>query len=131
MKTMTALVLTALVAVPAGAWGQEYVWDTPWSEYGQRTDSVTIGAGNAKEANSAIHTIDPSPRSSRNRNIPASGERMSRAIRRYQDVTKLQDAAPMIGGGGSVGGSGSSSSGSSSGSSSSGSNSSGSSSSGK
>lgn len=119
MKTMTALVLTALLAIPAGTSAQEYVWDTPWSEYGQRTDSVTIGAGNAKEANSAIHAIDPSPRSSRNRNIPANGERMSRVIRRYQDVTKLQDAAPMItgasvGGGGSSGGSNSNSSGSSS-----------------
>jgi hypothetical protein len=121
MKTMTALVLAALLAIPAGASAQEYVWDTPWSEYGQRTDSVTIGAGNAKEANSAIHAVDPRPPSSRNRNIPANGERMFRVIRRYQDLTKLQEAAPMITGGASVGGSGSSgSSSSSSGSSSSG-----------
>jgi len=109
MKTTTVLVLAALLAAPAGASAQEYVWDTPWSEYGQRTDSVTVGAGNAKEANSAVHAIDPSPRASRNRNIPANGERMSRVIRRYQDVTKLQEAAPMIMGGGSVGGGGSSS----------------------
>jgi hypothetical protein len=113
MKTMTALVLAALLAAPAGASAQEYVWDTPWSEYGQRTDSVMVGAGNAKDANSAIHTIDPSPRSSRNRNIPGNGERMSRVIRRYQDVTKLQDAAPVITGLTSIGGSGSSGSSSS------------------
>jgi hypothetical protein len=110
MKTMTALVLAVALAIPAGASAQEYVWDTPWSEYGQRTDSVTIGAGNAKEANSAIHAVDPRPRASRNRNIPGNGERMSRVIRRYQDVTRLQDAAPMITGAGGVGGSGSGSS---------------------
>ena len=118
MKNMMAVVFAALLAVPAGASAQEYVWDTPLSEYGQRTDSVTIGAGNAKAANSAIHAIDPTPRRSRNRNIPASGERMSRAIRRYQDVTKLQDAARPIAAEGNVsggsGGSGSSGGGSSS-----------------
>ena len=113
MKTMSALILAAVLAAPAGASAQEYVWDTPWSEYGQRTDSVTAGAGDAKEANSAIHAIDPRPRASRNRNIPGNGERMSRVIRRYQDVTKLQDAAPMITGVTSIGGSGSSGSSSS------------------
>lgn len=115
MKTMTALVLTALLAAPAGTAAQECVWDTFWSEYGQRTDSVTIGAGNAKEANSAIHAVDPRPRVSRNRNIPANGERMSRVIRRYEDVTKLQEAAPMIMGADSAGGGGSGSGSSSSG----------------
>jgi hypothetical protein len=112
MKNMMAVVFAALLAVPAGASAQEFVWDTPLSEYGQRTDSVTIGAGNAKAANAAIHVIDPTPRRSRNRNIPANGERMSRAHRRYQDVTKLQDAARPIaaeanisgGSGGSSGG---------------------------
>jgi hypothetical protein len=57
---------------------------------------VTPGVGNAKEANSAVHAVDPWPAYSRNRNIPVSGERMSRAIRRYQDVTKLPEAARAI-----------------------------------
>jgi hypothetical protein len=116
MKKLPCLVLAALLAVPASAMAQEIIWDGPFSEYGQRKDSVTVGAGNAKEANSAIHTVDPSPPAARNRNIPGSGERMSRAIRRYQDVTKLTEAARALASetavsGGSSGSSGSSSSG--------------------
>ncbi len=93
MTRITCAVLAVLLAVPAGSIAQELIGDAPLSEYGQRADSVTLGAGNAKEINSAIHAIDPSPPSARNRAIPGSGERMSRAIRRYQDVTKLNEAA--------------------------------------
>ena len=124
MKTMTALVLVASLAVPAGAEAQqyfwEYIWDGPLTEYGRRTDSVTLGLGDAKTANAAIHTINPRPPRSRNRSIPTSGERMSRTIRRYQDVTKIPEAARPIspesgvsgsgGSGGSSGGGGGSSS---------------------
>jgi hypothetical protein len=110
MKTMTALVLAALLAVPASAAAQQYIWefilDGPLAEYGQRKDSVTLGLGDAKESNAAIHTINPRPRRSRNRSIPASGERMSRAIRRYQDVTKLPEAARPIAPESSITGSG-------------------------
>ena len=67
MKKLPCLVLAALLAVPASAMAQEIIWDGPLSEYGQRTDSVTLGAGDAKEANSAIHTVDPSPPAARNR----------------------------------------------------------------
>ncbi len=96
MKKLACLVLASLLAVPASAMAQEIIWDGPLSEYGQRMDSVTLGAGNAKEANSAIHTVDPSPPAARNRNIPGSGERLSRTIRRYQDVTKVTEAARAI-----------------------------------
>ncbi len=123
MNTKTAFVLAALLAVPASATAQQYIWefilDGPLVEYGQRKDTVTLGAGDAKEANAAIHTINPRPRRSRNRHIPANGERMAKTIRRYQDVTKLPEAARPIqpesgitGAGGTVSsGSGSSSSG--------------------
>lgn len=93
MKKMTVLVFAALLTVPAGAAAQEFIWEGPWTPYTQRVDSVTIGAGNAMEANTAIHATDPSPRHARNRSFPTSGERMQRTIRRYQDVTKLIEAA--------------------------------------
>ncbi len=93
MKNIAALVLAALLALPARAIAQGATWEGPWSEYGQRTDSVTLGAGNAKEVNAAIQAADPWPPYAGNRHIPASGERMSRAIRRYQDVTKIPEAA--------------------------------------
>jgi hypothetical protein len=119
MKKITGFALVALLAVPAGAAAQEAIGriagDGPLSEYGQRAEGVTIGAGNAKEANTAIQTIDPSPASARNRTIPGSGERLSRAIRRYQDVTKITEAARALASesslSGASGGSGSSSSG--------------------
>jgi hypothetical protein len=113
MKKMQALVLAALLGGTAGAAAQETGWDGPLSEYTQRTDSVTRGAGDAKAHNAAIHAIDPSPAEARNRAIPGNGERLSRAIRRYQDVTKLQEAVRPIGPETAVGsGSGSGSSGS-------------------
>lgn len=93
MKYLFALVLAASLAVPAQAVAGEDTWEGPWSYYGQRTDSVTEGAGNAKEVNSAIQALDPWPPYAANRDIPSSGERMSRAIRRYHDVTKLLEAA--------------------------------------
>jgi hypothetical protein len=96
MKKIQALVLAALVGGSGSAIAQETLWDTPLSEYLQRTDSVTRGAGDAKKHNAAVHAIDPSPAGSRNRSIPASGERMSHTIRRYQDVTKIQEAARPI-----------------------------------
>jgi hypothetical protein len=120
MKMITGFALAVLLAVPAGAAAQEAIGliagDGPLSEYGQRAEGVTIGAGNAKEANTAIHAIDPSPPSARNRAIPGSGERLSRAIRRYQDVTKITEGARALASESSLsGGSGSSSGSSSSG----------------
>ena len=52
--------------------------------YTQRTDKVTLSAGNAKEVNSRIHEVDPWPRYVANARIPANGERMARAVERYR-----------------------------------------------
>jgi hypothetical protein len=57
--------------------------------YQQRIDSVTFGAGNAKSFNSAVHTIDPWPRSAANHHLTANGERMVGAIGRYRDVLRI------------------------------------------
>lgn len=68
------------------------------SEYLQRTDTITMSAGNAKEVNSAIHTIDPWPPYVNNRRIPANGERMTGAIQRYQRPPQAPPSATMPGG---------------------------------
>lgn len=65
------------------------LWDDPSEQYLQRTDTITIGAGDAKEVNAATHMIDPWPRNVRNKRIPASGERMVGAVERHRDVSKL------------------------------------------
>lgn len=93
MRLGIALPLLAVLWTSAPAAAGDAIMDDFMGYYSQRTEGVTPGAGNAKEANSAIQAVDPWPAYSRNRNIPASGERMSRAVRRYQDVTKLPEAA--------------------------------------
>jgi hypothetical protein len=94
MAKRTGLVFLAVVTVSANAWAGGGLFEEFMGYYSQRTEGVTAGAGDAKEWNSVVHTVDPWPPYAANRNIPASGERMSRAIRRYQDVTKLREAAP-------------------------------------
>jgi hypothetical protein len=60
----------------------------PAQEYLQRSDKVTLSAGNAKEVNSEIQVIDPWPRYVGNTDIPGNGERMAGAVERYRDVSK-------------------------------------------
>jgi hypothetical protein len=64
--------------------------------YLQRSDTIFPGSGDAKSVNSATHVIDPWPRHSANRHIPANGERMTGAIERYRDVRKLPQAPQPI-----------------------------------
>jgi hypothetical protein len=52
--------------------------------YYDRRETVSIGAGDAVASNRAIHTIDPWPRHSANRNIAFNGERLQGAIERYR-----------------------------------------------
>jgi hypothetical protein len=62
-------------------------WDwMQWGEseqYIQRSDTITLGAGNAKDVNAATHVIDPWPRYVGRRRIPANGERMVGSMQRY------------------------------------------------
>lgn len=67
-----------------------------FGEYFHRSNSITIGAGNAKEVNAASQVIDPWPPHVGNRRIPANGDRMTGAIQRYQDVRRLKEAAPPL-----------------------------------
>ena len=80
--------LTLLTALAAGLAGCNHLEDNV-TQYVQRSDKITLSAGNANDANVAIHTIDPWPRASANRNIPANGERMAGAHERYRNVDKL------------------------------------------
>jgi hypothetical protein len=83
MKTRHIIALAVLVgnfaSSGASAWDQD-----PFAMYFQRSDTVTLGAGNAKDVNAATHVIDPWPPYVGNRRIPANGERMSGAVERYR-----------------------------------------------
>ena len=94
MKTCV-IVSVALAAMlfssGASAWDQV----DPFAMYIQRSDTITLGAGNARNVNAATHIIDPWPRYVGNRQIPANGDRMSRAIERYRQGSYRQPAPPI------------------------------------
>ena len=78
---IAALIVTAL---PGCVYNHEH------ERYLRRSDSITIGAGNASAFNSAVQTVDPWPWYSQNANINVSGKKALIATRRYQhdDVKK-------------------------------------------
>src|SRR5260370_42120829 len=89
MKTAHSIAIAVLVGsfASSGAWA----WDQdPFSMYVQRSDTITLGAGNAKDVNAATHVIDPWPRYVGNRNIPGNGDRLSRAVERYRQGSYTQ-----------------------------------------
>jgi hypothetical protein len=86
-----AVLLGSLASSSASAWDQD-----PFAMYLQRSYSVTLGAGNAKAVNAATHVIDPWPRYVGNRNIPVSGDRLSRAVTRYNQGSYRQPAPPIF-----------------------------------
>ena len=53
------------------------------ANYMTNRDAVTLGVGNAMEANVGIHTIDPFPREAWNTDIDADGHTVARAQRIY------------------------------------------------
>jgi hypothetical protein len=69
------------------AWDQD-----PFAMYFQRSDKITLGAGDAKAVNAATHVIDPWPRYVGNRRIPGNGDRLSRAVERYRQGSYRQPA---------------------------------------
>jgi hypothetical protein len=79
---MMKIIIIALVTLAAtlDCWAGEGFFD----QYFLRSDSITLDAGNAAAVNSAIHVIDPWPRGSANRRIPANGARMTGAIQHYR-----------------------------------------------
>lgn len=83
----TGAAMAAWFAFPAYA--GDVIYDDFAAPYLQRSDTVFPGADDAKDVNSATHVIDPWPRRSADRHIPANGERMSGAVERYRDTAKL------------------------------------------
>jgi hypothetical protein len=116
MKARHIIALAVLVgsfaSSGASAWDQD-----PFAMYIERSDTVTLGAGNARDVNAATHVIDPWPRYVGDRRIPGNGDRLSRAVERYRQGSYRQPAPPIsptysstlglsAGGGGGGGGGG-------------------------
>ena len=65
--------------------------------YFQRSDTVTLGAGDAKQANAVTHTINPWPSYVGDRRIVAGAAKTGGAIARYRSGTQPRDPLPALG----------------------------------
>jgi len=82
-RSLGSLILAAaLSAALGGCWSGLY--ENPGAQYVNRSDTITLSAGNAKDVNAATHVIDPWPRNVKDRRIPGNGQRMVGAVQRYQ-----------------------------------------------
>ena len=55
------------------------------ADYMNHRDTITFGAGNAMEANKAIHTEDPFPPKAQRTRIASDGKVIRRAVTQYQN----------------------------------------------
>jgi hypothetical protein len=86
-------------------------FDHEHDQYLRRSDTVTLGAGDAVARNNAVQTINPWPSWSRNDRINLEGNRAALAIKRYQENKSippqtLETSSISIGGGFPGGGGG-------------------------
>ena len=65
--------------------------------YFQRSDSITLSAGDAKQANAVTHTINPWPSYVGDRRIVVGAAKTGGAIARYRSGTQPRDPLPLIG----------------------------------
>src|SRR3954452_17420456 len=64
--------------------------------YFQRSDTITMSAGNAKETNAVTHTIHPWPRYVGDRRIAYDARRVGAAVTRYGKTQQPVDQLPDI-----------------------------------
>ena len=74
--------------------------DDEMDRYFQRSDTITLSAGDAKQANAVTHTINPWPSYVGDRRIVAEAAKTRGAIVRYRSGTQPRDPLPAIGLGG-------------------------------
>jgi len=71
--------------------------DDEMSRYLQRSDTITMSAGDAKQANAVTHTINPWPSYVGDRRIVVSAAKTQGAVARYRSGTQSRDPLPAIG----------------------------------
>src|SRR3954451_4278969 len=75
-----------------GVYGHDEV-----DRYFQRSDTITMSAGDAKQVNAVTHTIHPWPRNVADRRIAYDARRVGAAVTRYSTTTRPVDQLPDIG----------------------------------
>ena len=91
---MTCTVLLALVTLGScnGLAG-----DDEMDRYFQRSDSITLSAGDAKQANAVTHIINPWPPGVGDRRIVSDARRVGAAVTRYSTTQRPVDQLPNVG----------------------------------
>lgn len=64
--------------------------------YFQRSETITMSAGDAKQVNAVTHTITPWPRYVGDRRIAYDARRVGAAVTRYGNTTRPVDQLPDI-----------------------------------
>jgi hypothetical protein len=93
MKLRLLIILAALSL--GGCYG--LAGDDEMSRYLQRSDTMTMSAGDAKQVNAVTHTINPWPRYVQDRRIATDARRTTGAVQRYSTTTRPVDQLPNIG----------------------------------
>src|SRR5882724_2052989 len=65
--------------------------------YYQRSDTITMSAGDAKQVNAVTHTINPWPRYVGDRRIAYDARRVGTAVTRYGNTQRPVDQLPDMG----------------------------------
>ena len=65
--------------------------------YFQRSDTIVMSAGDAKQVNAVTHTINPWPSYVGDRRIATDARRVGKAVTRYGNTTRPVDQLPDIG----------------------------------
>ncbi len=92
---MTRNCLVLLIALPlAGCYGL-YGHDE-MDRYHQRSDTMTMSAGNAKQVNAVAHTITPWPSYVNDRRLAYDSRRVGGAVTRYGTQQRPRDQLPDI-----------------------------------
>ena len=92
--TLRLLIILAALSL-GGCWG--LAGDDEMSRYLQRSDTMTMSAGDAKQVNAVTHTINPWPRYVQDRRIATDARRATGAVQRYSTTTRPVDQLPDIG----------------------------------
>ncbi len=75
----------ATVTSPTSAFSLgEKPFNDPFTDYTQRSLTISGGAGNAQAANTALQTATPWPPRSGNTRIPGNGAQMARAVNEFE-----------------------------------------------
>src|SRR5450759_120612 len=90
--TIASILGALMVAGCSGLWG-----DDEFERYSQRTDSITMSAGDAKEVNAVAHMYSPWPPGVGDRRIVTDSAHMERALERYRRGATPPDPMPTVG----------------------------------